>query len=136
MRLAALNILALLAAYVCTAGCENIDSRTTNRGDDNPTVVVINGAATNSGATTITPGGGTPTIPSDPSTPPAGVMRASVNTTLCTGCGLCTLVCPAAFQLSGGKAQVIANPIPPSETNAAMQAAGICAVKAISIVVQ
>jgi NAD-dependent dihydropyrimidine dehydrogenase PreA subunit len=37
-----------------------------------------------------------------------GVATLKLNSTLCTGCGMCMIVCPhAVFKIAGGKAKII-----------------------------
>jgi ferredoxin len=61
-------------------------------------------------------------------------MRAIVDQDLCSGCGLCSEICPEVFELDDDeKAQVKMDPVPPEFEDACRDAAGQCPVEAIQI---
>jgi len=60
-------------------------------------------------------------------------MKAKVDESLCTGCGLCVDTCPDVFELPGDTAQVKADPVPADAEECAKEAAEGCPVEAISI---
>lgn len=60
-------------------------------------------------------------------------MRAIVDTDACTGCGLCTDICPDVFELEGDVAVVRADPVPAGMEDSAQEAADSCPVDAIRI---
>jgi len=59
-------------------------------------------------------------------------MRVRVEDT-CTACGLCVDTCPEVFVMGSEFAEVIADPVPPGEEDAAEQAAEECPVEAIIV---
>jgi ferredoxin len=60
-------------------------------------------------------------------------MKAAVDATLCTGCGLCVDTCPEVFEMGDDTARVIADPVPGAAAARAKQAAEECPVEAITI---
>lgn len=60
-------------------------------------------------------------------------MKAFVDEGTCTGCGLCTDICPAVFEMKGDLAEVKVDPVPSGEEDACQDAADSCPVNAISI---
>lgn len=61
-------------------------------------------------------------------------MKATVDKSLCIGCGLCAEVCPQVFEMNeDDKAQVKANPVPPKAEEDCRQAADQCPGSAIQI---
>ena len=61
-----------------------------------------------------------------------GIMKVSVDPTLCTACGLCVDECPAVFELGDECAEVIADPVPPDQEDCVISAEEGCPVEAIS----
>ena len=61
-------------------------------------------------------------------------MKASVDEKTCTGCTLCTAICPAVFEMEGALARARVDPVPASEEAACREAAAGCPVAAIAIV--
>jgi ferredoxin len=60
-------------------------------------------------------------------------MKAKVDSTTCTGCGLCADTCPAVFEMNDGVAAVIAAVVPEDAESACGEAADHCPVEAITI---
>jgi ferredoxin len=60
-------------------------------------------------------------------------MKASVDKTLCIGCGLCAEVCPLVFQMEGDQAVVKVETVPPEAEDACRDAAEQCPVEAVKI---
>ena len=60
-------------------------------------------------------------------------MKATVDETTCTGCGLCTETCPDVFELSGDVAVVKAAPVPPESEDQCRTAMEECPVDAILV---
>lgn len=60
-------------------------------------------------------------------------MNARVNKELCTGCGLCTQVCPEVFKMDEDKAIAFVEPIPKDLADKAKEAAEQCPVDAIEV---
>lgn len=60
-------------------------------------------------------------------------MKATVDSNLCTGCGLCCDTCPAVFELQDGVAVVTVEEVPPEAEDACRDAATSCPVEAIRI---
>jgi len=58
-------------------------------------------------------------------------MRAIVDADLCTGCGLCTEICPEVFDLQGDVAVVITDPVPVDVEGKVIEAVESCPVIAI-----
>jgi ferredoxin len=62
-----------------------------------------------------------------------GNMIAIVDRDACTGCELCTDICPAVFKMDGDKAIAYTTPVPKAEEANAQDAADQCPVSCISI---
>jgi len=60
-------------------------------------------------------------------------MKAIIDDSTCTGCGLCCDTCPEVFEMGDSIAKVIANPIPEKLVSSAKEAAEGCPVEAIKI---
>lgn len=60
-------------------------------------------------------------------------MHAIIDLDACTGCGLCTDICPEVFELSGDVAVVKADPVPEENEDACEEAKDSCPVEAISL---
>lgn len=60
-------------------------------------------------------------------------MKASVDQETCTGCELCTQVCPEVFSMADGKAVAQTQDVPAEAENNAKDAADQCPVAAIKI---
>jgi len=61
-------------------------------------------------------------------------MKAIVDKDLCTGCQLCTEICPDVFQMGdGGLAEVKVDPVPADAEDDCREAAEQCPVEAIQI---
>ena len=61
-------------------------------------------------------------------------MKASVNKELCIGCGACTSICPAVFELGDNYvSMVIVEYINETEQDCADNAAASCPVGAITL---
>ncbi len=58
-------------------------------------------------------------------------MKAKIDASLCTGCGLCADIAPEVFELTGEVAEVIADPVPAAAEAKAKEAAESCPVEAI-----
>lgn len=61
-------------------------------------------------------------------------MKASVNKGLCIGCGACSSICPAVFELGNDYvSKVIVEEIDEKDQNCAHEAAVNCPVEAITL---
>ncbi|MBN2218618.1 MAG: ferredoxin [Pirellulales bacterium] len=60
-------------------------------------------------------------------------MRAIVDESTCTGCGLCEEICPAIFELVDDVAKVKIDPVPTDQQVSCRKAAESCPVEAITI---
>ncbi len=60
-------------------------------------------------------------------------MKAIVDKDLCTGCGLCTEVCPEVFEMKDDTAEAKVNPVPAEAEETCRDAASQCPVEAIKI---
>jgi ferredoxin len=60
-------------------------------------------------------------------------MKASVDKSLCIGCGLCPEICPMVFQMENDQAVAKAETVPPEAEEACREAAQDCPVEAIKI---
>jgi ferredoxin len=61
-------------------------------------------------------------------------MKADIDRTLCTGCGLCAQLCPRVFSLDNeGIAVAIEGDVPAELEFSCRDAAGSCPVSAISL---
>ena len=60
-------------------------------------------------------------------------MKARINPSVCTGCGLCPAICPEVFAQNNGVATVIAGIIPKEAEAACTEAAEACPADAILI---
>lgn len=60
-------------------------------------------------------------------------MKAKVDANLCTGCELCTNICPDVFEMKGDVASVKVSIVPPSAEDSCREARDSCPVEAISI---
>ena len=60
-------------------------------------------------------------------------MKAQVDPDTCTGCGLCTDICPEVFTLEGDVATVIVDVVPKEAEARCTEAQQSCPVEAISI---
>ena len=58
-------------------------------------------------------------------------MKAKIDASLCTGCGLCADIAPEVFELTGEVAEVIADPVPAAAEAKTKEAAESCPVEAI-----
>lgn len=62
-------------------------------------------------------------------------MRAEIDQSGCISCGLCVNTCPEVFAFDDSqKAQVMQNPIPPTQEDCTREAAGACPVSVISLI--
>ena len=61
-------------------------------------------------------------------------MKAVVDPNTCTGCTLCTDICPEVFEMDGGVARAKKEPSSPQEEKTCREAAASCPVGAITIV--
>lgn len=129
--------------HLLITGCENIDSRTTGVGSGDGSLSPLQKSVpTGSAAGDETSGGGTGGTGGGTGGGSGGtggggqtkqLLRASVNTELCIGCGLCAAVCPSVFRLTDGKSHVIVSSIPDQSVDCTKQSAGICPVSAITV---
>lgn len=61
-------------------------------------------------------------------------MKATIDKSLCIGCGLCADTCPRVFEMrDDGFSHVILEPIPPEQQDCTLEAVEICPVTAISV---
>jgi len=60
-------------------------------------------------------------------------MMAIVDANTCTGCGLCSDICPEVFELTDDVATVKADVVPEESENTCREAAESCPVEAISL---
>lgn len=60
-------------------------------------------------------------------------MKAKVDPNLCTGCELCTNICPEVFEMKGDVATVKIDPVPEAAKTTCREAKESCPVEAISI---
>ncbi len=60
-------------------------------------------------------------------------MKSKVDSNLCTGCELCTNICPEVFEMKGDTASVKVNPVPEAAEETCREAKDSCPVEAISI---
>lgn len=60
-------------------------------------------------------------------------MKASIDTELCTGCGLCVDTCPDIFELNGDVARVKVDIVPEAAEECVQQAAEDCPASAIKV---
>ena len=60
-------------------------------------------------------------------------MKAKVDPNLCTGCELCTNICPEVFEMKGDVAVVTSNPVPKTDEETCREAKDSCPVEAISM---
>jgi len=58
-------------------------------------------------------------------------MKVSINTELCTGCGLCVDSCPDAFEMQDDKAVVKSEDVAEDAVDCTKEAVGNCPVEAI-----
>ena len=60
-------------------------------------------------------------------------MTAKVDPDTCTGCELCTDMCPEVFKMNRDVAVAYTDPVPDAVEDSAKEAAESCPVEAISI---
>jgi ferredoxin len=60
-------------------------------------------------------------------------MKASVDADACTGCGLCTEICPEVFEMGDEAAKARDAEIPADAEEKAKEAAASCPVQAITV---
>jgi ferredoxin len=60
-------------------------------------------------------------------------MKAIVDQDACIGCGLCPDLCPEVFEMTGDKATVKTDTVPPEAEASCRNAMESCPVDAISI---
>ncbi len=60
-------------------------------------------------------------------------MKAVVDSSSCTGCGLCADSCPAVFEMVDDVAKVKVDVVPPDQEDSCREAAESCPVEAIAI---
>lgn len=60
-------------------------------------------------------------------------MKAAVDSTTCTGCGLCADTCPEVFEMDGDTAKVRVDEVPPGAEASCRDAMRGCPVEAISV---
>lgn len=60
-------------------------------------------------------------------------MKATIDSDLCIGCGLCSDSCPSVFEMDGDVARVIVDEVPTEDEECCRDAAEHCPVDAILI---
>ena len=61
-------------------------------------------------------------------------MKATIDESLCIGCGLCADTCPHVFEMrDDGFSHVLVEPVPLEQQNCTFEAVEICPVTAISV---
>ncbi|MFH1969715.1 MAG: ferredoxin [Verrucomicrobiota bacterium] len=60
-------------------------------------------------------------------------MKVSVDTDVCTGCGLCVDTCPAIFEMDDAVARVLVESVPEDALDTCREATDNCPVEAIKI---
>jgi ferredoxin len=60
-------------------------------------------------------------------------MKATVDKSLCLGCGLCPDICPEVFEMDGELAVTKVAEVPPEQEGACRDAAEQCPAEAIKI---
>lgn len=60
-------------------------------------------------------------------------MTAAIDKSKCTGCSLCTAICPKVFRMDNGHAEAYTNPVPAKAERAAQDAANSCPAEAITL---
>ncbi|HLD28747.1 MAG TPA: ferredoxin [bacterium] len=60
-------------------------------------------------------------------------MKVSIDTDVCTGCGLCPSIAPEIFEMAGDTARVKMPGVPSDQEDAAKEAAESCPVEAIMV---
>ncbi|MFA6356389.1 MAG: ferredoxin [Candidatus Omnitrophota bacterium] len=60
-------------------------------------------------------------------------MKAKVDPNLCTGCELCTNICPDVFEMKGDVAAAKVSPVPAAAEATCKEAKESCPVEAISV---
>ena len=60
-------------------------------------------------------------------------MKAKIDQNLCVGCGICSDICPEAFEAAGAVAVVKAGEVPLTAEKYCRQAKDDCPVEAITI---
>lgn len=60
-------------------------------------------------------------------------MKAMVDESSCTGCGICADTCPEVFEMGDDVAKVKVDVVPPDQEASCREAAESCPVEAISI---
>ena len=62
------------------------------------------------------------------------MMKANVNESSCTGCGICADTCPEVFEVDDGLARTLVADVPVEAASACREAAESCPVEAITII--
>ncbi len=60
-------------------------------------------------------------------------MKAKVDPTICTGCGLCLDLCPEVFKMDGEVAKARHGTVPEEAEDGCREAADCCPVEAILV---